>query len=60
MSLYQAYLDQIDDRKKLDLKPKPIDDSQLTEEIVSIISDPLHKYKEKALNFFSISAGEVK
>ena len=52
MSLYQAYLDQIDDRKKLDLKPKPIDDSQLTEEIVSIISDPSHKYKEKALNFF--------
>ena len=52
MSLYQAYLDQIDDRKKLDLKPKPIDDSQLTKEIVSIISDPLHKYKEKALNFF--------
>ena len=52
MSLYQAYLDQIDDREKLDLKPKPIDDSQLTEEIVSIISDPLHKYKEKALNFF--------
>ena len=52
MSLYQAYLDQIDDRKKLDLQPKPIDDSQLTKEIVLIISDPIHKHKEKALDFF--------
>ena len=52
MSLYQAYLDQINDRKKLELQPKPIDDAELTKELVSIISDSMHKDRKKALNFF--------
>ena len=34
MSLYQTFLNEIEERKKLDLKPKPIDDGALIKEII--------------------------
>ena len=52
MTSYKAYLDEIIKRKKLGLHPKPIDDSELTEEIVSIISGPQNSYRSDAVNFF--------
>ena len=39
MSLYDAYLNEITERKKIGLSPKPIDNGDLTSEIVSKIKD---------------------
>ncbi len=49
MSLYQDYIDEIEERKKKDLQPKPIDDGALTQEIVSIISNSKNDDREEAL-----------
>ena len=37
MSLYEAYLDDVAKRKKLGLNPKPIDNGELIDEIISNI-----------------------
>ena len=39
MSLYNAYLNEISERKKIGLSPKPIDSGDLTSEIVSKIKN---------------------
>ena len=39
MSLYDAYLEQIENRKEQGLKPKPIDDGGLVKELVAQIKD---------------------
>ncbi len=52
MSLYERYLNEIDDRKKLDLKPKPIDDGALVKEIIFNIKDKNNKHRKDSLNFF--------
>ena len=52
MGLYKSYLDQIEERRELKLHPKPIDDGQLTSEIISIISDPKHNDRDTALEIF--------
>ena len=39
MSLYESYLEEIEERKMMGLHPKPIDDKALTNEIISQIKD---------------------
>ena len=53
MSLYIAYLEEIETRKKLGLSPKPIDDGLLTAELVAQIKDKDHEHRASSLNFFS-------
>ena len=53
MSLYIAYLEEIETRKELGLSPKPIDDGLLTEELVAQIKDKHHEHRASSLNFFS-------
>ncbi len=49
MTLYASYLDEVKNRKKLGLKPKPIDDGTLIKEIISNIKD--NKHKTESLKF---------
>ena len=51
MSLYLAYLDEIKERKKIGLSAKPIDNGDLTKEIISIIRDEKSKERKNSLNF---------
>ncbi len=39
MSLYEAYLKNIEEREKIGLSPKPIDDGDLINEIITNIVD---------------------
>ena len=39
MSFFNNYLNEIDERKKIGLKPKPIDDADLIKEIINKIRD---------------------
>ncbi|MEM7471467.1 MAG: bifunctional aconitate hydratase 2/2-methylisocitrate dehydratase [Pseudomonadota bacterium] len=52
MSLYAAYLEEIETRKEQGLSPKPIDDGALTREIVEQIKDKSHPHREQSLQFF--------
>ena len=52
MSLYESYLKEIEERKGMDLHPKPIDDKALTNEIISQIKDIENKHREDSLNHF--------
>jgi aconitate hydratase 2/2-methylisocitrate dehydratase len=51
MSLYQAYLSEIDERKEQGLHPKPIDGADLLTEIITQIKDPGNEHREESLNF---------
>ena len=51
MNLYKNYLDEIKERKKLDLKPKPIDDGELIKELVLNIEDEKNINRDDSLNF---------
>ena len=37
MTLYKAYLDEIEERKKIGLSPKPIDSGELLDEVIANI-----------------------
>jgi aconitate hydratase 2/2-methylisocitrate dehydratase len=52
MSLYYAYLEQIENRKEQGLKPKPIDDGGLVKELVAQIKDAGHAHRAASLDFF--------
>ncbi len=52
MNLYKDYLNEINERKKQDLQPKPIDDGELIKEIILNIEDEKNIYREDSLNFF--------
>ncbi|EQC46661.1 bifunctional aconitate hydratase 2/2-methylisocitrate dehydratase [Bacteriovorax sp. Seq25_V] len=52
MSLYTDYLKEIEERKKQDLRPKPIDGAELTKEIIAQIKDANHEHRKDSLNFF--------
>ncbi|MEM9061128.1 MAG: bifunctional aconitate hydratase 2/2-methylisocitrate dehydratase [Pseudomonadota bacterium] len=52
MSLYTAYLDEIETRKAQGLHPKPIDADDLTREIIAQIKDAGHEHREDSLKFF--------
>lgn len=52
MSLYQAYLDEIADRKEQGLNPKPIDDAGLMAEVIAQIKDAGHAHRADSLQHF--------
>jgi aconitate hydratase 2/2-methylisocitrate dehydratase len=52
MSLYESYLEEIEERKGMGLNPKPIDDESLANEIISQIKDNDNKYRDESLNYF--------
>jgi len=51
MSLFDDYLAEIEERKKQDLKPKPIDDSALTAELIGHITDAASPHRAACLDF---------
>ena len=51
MSHFTAYLDEITIRKQQNLSPKPIEDGELIEEIVSQIKDYANEYRDDSLKF---------
>ena len=51
MNTYQKYLTEINERKNLDLNPKPIDSAELLEEIILQIKDKNHPERNNSLNF---------
>ena len=52
MSLYESYLEEIEERKGMGLNPKPIDDESLANEVISQIKDNDNKYRDESLNYF--------
>ncbi|MEM9881441.1 MAG: bifunctional aconitate hydratase 2/2-methylisocitrate dehydratase [Planctomycetota bacterium] len=52
MSLYDDYLQEIEERKEVGLHPKPIDGADLLTEIIEQIKDPSHPHREDSLHFF--------
>ena len=52
MELYKNYLDEIENRKRQSLKPKPIDDGSLLKEIIFHIKDNKSEYRKDCLNYF--------
>ncbi len=51
MSLYEAYLKEILEREKIGLSPKPIDQGDLINEIISNIIGKKNKHRNKSLEF---------
>ena len=51
MKTYQKYLTEINERKNLDLNPKPIDSAELLEEIILQIKNKNHPERNNSLNF---------
>ncbi|HNR85766.1 MAG TPA: bifunctional aconitate hydratase 2/2-methylisocitrate dehydratase [Taishania sp.] len=52
MSNYQAYLQEIEERKAQGLHPKPIDTAELTNEIIAQIKDANNAYRADSLQYF--------
>ena len=52
MSLYTAYLEEIETRKTQGLHPKPIEDAALVDELTAQILDVGHVHRADSLNFF--------
>ena len=51
MSIFASYLSEIQKRKKLGLHPKPIDNGNLTNEIIQIIKDKNSNYRNESIQF---------
>ena len=51
MTLYEAYLEEIEMRKEQGLNPKPIDGDALTQEIIAQIKNVEHVHRAKSLQF---------
>ncbi len=51
MSLYKLYLNEIEERKKNGLQPKPIENGQLLKEIISNIKDSKSKHRNESLHY---------
>ena len=52
MSKYIAYLDEIEERKDQTLHPRPIDDSELLNEIIEQIKDINNEHRSNSIEFF--------
>ena len=52
MSLYESYLVDIENRKKQDLKPKPIDDGALLKDVIAHIKDANSPHRKDCLGYF--------
>jgi aconitate hydratase 2/2-methylisocitrate dehydratase len=50
--MYSAYLEEIERRKKQDLRPKPIDDGPMVEQLISQIIDIDNPFRKESLDFF--------
>ena len=59
MVLYNEYLNEINDRKKQGLQPKPIDDGDLLDEIITNIKDPSSPHREQSLTFLIFNSIKV-
>ena len=46
MSLYESYLEEIEERKAMGLNPKPIDDEALSNEMISQIKELIEQRRE--------------
>ena len=53
MNLYAAYLDEIESRKKQNLKPKPIDNGPMVEQLIKQILDKENQYRDQSINSVS-------
>ncbi|MEM6439883.1 MAG: bifunctional aconitate hydratase 2/2-methylisocitrate dehydratase [Pseudomonadota bacterium] len=51
MSLYADYLEEIETRRLQDLDPKPIDDADLTRELITQIKDAANPHRADSLRF---------
>ena len=51
MSRYNKYLQEIKERKALNLHPKPIEDAELSNEIILNIKDKNNKNRSESLRF---------
>tara|TARA_Y100000590_G_scaffold364139_1_gene422272 strand:- start:29242 stop:32034 length:2793 start_codon:yes stop_codon:yes gene_type:complete len=51
MNLYKNYLDEIEDRKKQGLQPKPIDDGELVKELIEHIKDIGSPHRHDSLKY---------
>lgn len=52
MSKYNEYLKEIEERKSQSLNPKPIDEADLTNELIAQIKDASNPNRKDSLNFF--------
>jgi len=52
LKLYQAYQEEIQERKSEGLNPKPIDDGALLAEVIEQIKDKAHADRDESLKFF--------
>ena len=52
MSRYSEYLEEIEERKKQSLDPKPIDSAELLIEVIAQIKDLDHEHRKDSLDFF--------
>ena len=52
MSIYNDYIQEIEDRKAQGLHPKPIDSAELLSAIIEQIKDTANEYRADSLNFF--------
>ncbi|MCO4747177.1 MAG: bifunctional aconitate hydratase 2/2-methylisocitrate dehydratase, partial [Proteobacteria bacterium] len=52
MSLYTAYLEEIEQRKGQGLHPKPVEDAELVQELIAQIQDADHEHRAGSLDFF--------
>jgi len=52
MNTYYKYVEEIEKRKTLGLKPKPIDDANLLKDIIDQIKDVKNANRKESLNFF--------
>lgn len=52
MNIYEDYLKEIEERKKIGLHPKPIDGAELLSEIILQIKDTDNLHRKDSLQFF--------
>lgn len=52
MNIYDDYIKEIEERKKLGLHPKPIEDAKLITQIIEQIKDTNNAHREDSLKFF--------
>ena len=52
MKNYQNYIAEIKERKRLNLNPKPIENSELLSEIIMQIKDVNNLHRKESINFF--------
>ena len=52
MNVYKEYIEEIKDRKAIDLSPKPIDDGRLLKEIIKKFKDANNSDREACIHFF--------